>query len=192
MTKQLIQFRVCDKCPGEVEAAVTDKIMFNGSKYDLDLCERHSLELFSDMMAWADLGTKTGESSVFDRQREARAVTVKVDAPKRPVAEPEPTDVEPASAVTPIRSVIANDPDLPLTAARWNISNHANQRIELRELTLAEVLWAAERPEFSATDKTDPTLQERRRNNVAVIVNPLENLIVTAYLVDEADRKAQG
>jgi hypothetical protein len=66
--------KTCDKCPGEVRAAVTDKLMFNGSRYDIDRCEKHSLERCSAMMLWCDIGTKVGESA-FDQQVIAREVT---------------------------------------------------------------------------------------------------------------------
>lgn len=83
--------KTCDKCPGENPAAVPDKLTFNGSRYDIDLCEKDRLELLSAIMQWADIGTKTGETGIFDQQREARPVTVAVDRPAAPkVDEPEP------------------------------------------------------------------------------------------------------
>ena len=76
MAKQVIRYRTCDMPHrGEAAAAVTDKLTFNGSRYDIDLCEQHSLELVGAIMRWADVGTKTGDTGIFDQLVEARPDT---------------------------------------------------------------------------------------------------------------------
>jgi integrase len=58
------------------------------------LCERHSLELFGAMMAWLDLGSKTGEAGMFDRQVRVRPVTIDVKPAAKPAASTVVEDVE--------------------------------------------------------------------------------------------------
>lgn len=200
-TREIIRYRTCDKCaPKEVRAAVTDKLIFNGSKYEIDLCDKHSLELFSAMMAWADLGTKTGESKL-DSQQLAREVKVNLDPPKFPLSRAAEPELEPAAAtpvapVTPLRAVLADDPALPLTASRWRLTTHAEQRRVLRELTLAEVLWACERPEVTAPSKVTTGAFCRTRGRCTAVVDPLTHAVITVLTSDEAEapleRKAQG
>lgn len=203
MAKQVIRYRTCDKCTVETEAAVTDKLTFNGSKYDLDLCEKHSLELFSAMMKWLDLGTKTGDTGIWDQQRAAKVVTVNVDVKPTPAAAKAVVDV-PLTPVVPLRKVLADDPNLPLTASRWQLTKHAEQRMKDRHLSLADVLWAAEVPEWTVPSKQDDSLEVRRRGACKLVVDPLHNVIVTVIDKDEdardefvndflhRDRKAQG
>lgn len=204
MGKQVVRYRTCDKCPAEVNAAVTDKLMFNGVRYDIDLCETHSMELFSTMMAWCDLGTKVGETTRFDQQQIAREVTVDLEPKKSlfitTVVEEEP-EAEPAPpAPTPIRKVLADDPELPLTASRWTLTPHAKEKMQSRGFTLAEVLWAAERPEVSSTDK-DAAGHDRRdrqlrtRGRCTAVVDPFTDEVITVLYaagVEQTDRKAQG
>lgn len=191
MAKQVVRYRTCDRCPGEVPADVIDKVSLNGERYDLDLCKRHSLELAVMLGKWTDHGTKTGNSSTFDRQRPANPVTVDVTSTKKdPVLadiearrEQERRAAERAARVTPLRTVLAGDPTLPLTASRWNLTTHVQERMEQRNYQLRDVLWAAERPETVVPGKDGVEL--RRRGTCEVRVNADTNDIIT--VVDKGD-----
>jgi hypothetical protein len=157
-------------------------LTFNGSRYDLDLCERHSEELSVAITAWADLGTKTGETGIFDRQKTAADVTVKLSPPVPTVK------CEPKPVATPIHTALAQDPDLPLTASRWQLSAHANQQMKERGFSLADVLWAAERPDWTTSCKR---LEERRiglfehtKGGCTAVVDPHDQVVITVLYAE--------
>ena len=191
MAKQVVRYRTCDRCPGEVPADVIDKVSINGERFDLDLCTRHSLEMAVAIGKWTDHGTKTGDSSTWDRQRPANPVTVDVTSTKKdPVIadlearrEQERRASERTARVKPLRTVLANDPDLPLTASRWHLTTHVQERMEQRSYQLRDVLWAAERPETVTPGKDG--IELRRRGTCEVRVDPYSLDIIT--VVDKGD-----
>jgi hypothetical protein len=97
-------------------------------RFEIDLCEKHSLELFGALMLWLDCGSKVGEAGIFDRQVKVRPVTVDLTAPRTDVAAakaapPAPVeDVEVPTNVHPIFTPLADDPDLPRPLGAWYAS----------------------------------------------------------------------
>lgn len=188
MTKQVMQYRVCDCCPTEPPAVVTEKLQLNGARVELDLCQKCSDRLYSDFLGWADKGTPIGNGTVFDQQRQITGpVLVNLDVPKKVSDRPTVISEEMTEEPTPIAR---NQPASPPTAHRWIFTDHALERVQERNLNVDEVLFAAERPAFVYPSKTDPGLEVRTLNNVTAIVDPILFEIITAYdSASEGDRE---
>ena len=198
MTKQVMQFRICDNHPDgpDIPAVVTENLALNGAKVALDLCQDCSDELYSSYLRWADLGTPIGSGTVFDGQRKLTGpLVINLDAPKpaapdrRVVLSEEDIIDEPALVEPRPRS------KSPLTAHRWIFSDHAMDRMRERNLDVDEVLTAAERPALCTPSKHDLDLQKRKHGDVTAVVNPVTCEIITVYgpkdLDDEADSPAK-
>jgi hypothetical protein len=182
MTKQVQQYRICDRPhPREVPAVVQEKLMLNGVRWDLDLCQACSDQLHALIHDWGDCGTQAkGNISVFDAQRKITGpVTINLDAgkprPEKVILSSEDVEPEPAQVAAKPR------PAIPHTAARWVFSDHAVDRLNERELTSDEVLHAAESPATVFPDKKGEGLEIRQRGEVIAVVDPYVYEIVTAY-----------
>lgn len=70
-----------------------------------------------------------------------------------------------------------SDPEAP--ASRWTLVDHVKERAEERGFHVADILEAAEYPEIIAPDKKFPWREHRQRGEVRVVVNPLENCVIT-------------
>ncbi len=182
MTKKVEQYRVCDRPhPREVAAVVTERIMLNGVRWDLDLCQACSDQLHALIHDWGDCGTVTNaKASVFDQQRKITGpIVINLDAGK---AKPEKVvlsseDIEPEQPAPVVREL----PTIPATASRWVFSDHAIDRLREREITSDEALNAAERPEIVLPDKKQRGVEIRSRSDVVVVVDPFEDEILTVY-----------
>lgn len=183
MTKQVMQFRICDNHPDgrEVAAVVTEKLSLNGAKVELDLCQDCSNELFSTYVRWADLGTPIGSGSVFDGQRKLTGpLMIDLSAP-RPVASDRRIVVSEEDIVetAPVeRRAVSR---VPATAHRWVFIDHAIDRLNERKLDVDDVLLAAERPEKVLQSKANPDRLRHFRGNVVAVVDPYTFEIITAY-----------
>lgn len=195
MTKQVVRYSVCDKCPTETEATVTDRFSLNGFKFEIDNCDEHSAELYGLIMAWGDLGRMTGEPSVLEQRRPvAQAIDVTPRATRVADApEPEKTWSVPAK---PKRTedrpltVVPSEPGLPMTAQHWRLDPHAEEQMERRGFDLPRVLMAADKPGWMVRSTRDPRLEERKRGNLTVIVDPAERRVITVYDHTKSDSEA--
>lgn len=185
MTKRLMQFRICDKCPSETDAVVTERIGHNGETFSLDLCQKHSDALALAIAKWTDAGTRIGTASRFDARRS--------------VARPTVVDLEPLKAAAPVIDLDATPepeappvarrtlPAYPMVADRWELTSHARDRMASRRITEPQVRHAAERPEQSLPSKRNPSCELRTREGVTVVVNPFTEEVLTVYRSDEAE-----
>lgn len=78
-----------------------------------------------------------------------------------------------------------------MTAARWVITRHAEERRELRQFSLAEVLWACERPETSVPSKHDIHIQRRFRGRCCVVVDPGTFEVIPVFDPNVEDERTQ-
>jgi hypothetical protein len=174
MSGQVVIYRVCDKCSGEVAATVTDKLSLNGHRYEVDLCDEHSTALHAAVLAWAELGKKTGSPSRWDV---ARTHTGEI----RGGATPAPTRTRtPEPVEQPARLV----EELPASAARWRLSEHAEQRMTERGFTRREVLMAAERPEV-VMPPDDRGGREQKWGRCLVVVSVDAPVILTVKVAGQ-------
>ncbi len=182
MTKQVQQYRICDRPhPRDVDAVVTERLMLNGVRWELDLCQACSDQLHALIHDWGDCGTQANaKTSVFDQQRRITGpVTINLDAgkprPEKVVLSEEDLAPEAAPVVPKER------PTIPHTASRWVFSDHAIDRLREREITSDEALHAAERPEKVLPDKQQRGAEIRSRGDVVAVVDPFEDEILTVY-----------
>jgi hypothetical protein len=179
MGREVITYRVCDRCTRETVATSTDKFSLNGYRYEVDLCEEHSAMLYSQLMKWADIGKCVGEPTYIDtvsaKARSAQPVVVAPRAAK-------PTENEKAVA-----AALKRDP-LPASAERWTLTEHACQRRDERGLDMYEVLMACERPHSVTPSKKDPGMEERFRDDILVVVDPSTQRVLTCGRLN-AERK---
>ena len=179
VTKKVVHFRVCDKCERETDAVATEKVTFNGEAFTLDLCQGHSDTLHVDMDGWTRLGTKVGSSSHFGVRRLITGpVIVDLRTPTKTVGRG-------AIDEPPVPTERRQMPTYPMTASRWEISHHANERMAMRKIDTDSALHAAEAPEVTLPSKTQPGCQVRSRGAVSVVVNPVSEVILTVYPVNE-------
>lgn len=185
MSKKVEQYRVCDRPhPRDVPAAVMEKLMLNGVRWDLDLCQACSDQLHALMYEWGECGTVTNAKvSVFDQQRRITGpVVVNLDAgkarPERIVLSSEDFAPEDEDRVPPAKPAASI---LPATASRWMWADHALDRARERDLTADEVLLAAERPQTVRPSKYDQDLRLHTHGDVTAVVDPHEHAIITAY-----------
>lgn len=182
MTKKIMQYRICDKCSRDTEAVVSERIGFNGETFSLDLCQSHSDELNDDLMSWAKVGTKIGTTNKWDAKRIVTGPTlVSVEPLRKP---PTVIDVREPEPVTVTRRQL---PSYPMTAARWNVTHHAKERLDEREISIDLALFAAEAPELTRPSRYDQDCELRTRNQVTVVVDPVDESILTVYTAGEPE-----
>lgn len=169
MSQEVVTYRVCDLCPTDMEAVVTDRVTLNGYGYEVDLCREHSAELYAAVMRFADCGVLVREPSVLDKPK------VYASAPVQPRPAVEKPAVPEASEL------------LPLSALDWTLSAHAEERMEERGFTKAEVLLACAEPEVvlpPARPEVSPC-EQRKRGRCLVVVDPGVRRVVTVKVAGE-------
>lgn len=174
MSQQLVQYRVCDQCPSETEAVQTDRLSLNGFVYEIDLCATHSGMLYGQVMQWADQGTKITEPKMLDKPKvyastpaEPRALTVVPEAPTAP--------------------------EVPHTAFRWALTDHARERMVERGFTMQEVLFACESPEVVTQGSGDrANLSQHLHGRCLVIVDPVTCSVITVKVNGETKQSWQA
>jgi hypothetical protein len=180
------QITVCDRCPvgRELLATTTERFGIGESWWEIDLCQTHADALERDVQAWARLGRTSSApqtGSYFDdasKERAKRAAELRA----RQTVTTAPRFVEPVvEPVSPLRAA-----ELPVTADRWRITKHAEERMVERGFTRHDVLMAAERPELVQPAPTRPGednhCREHKRGRCMVIVDPDTNDIRTVKI----------
>ena len=149
MTKQVMQYRICDNHPDgrEVPAVVIEKLALNGARVELDLCQPCSDELYSAYCRWADIGTPIGgRGTIFDGQRKITGpLVIDLDGPEEGLR---PT-------CRAVRGGHRRGVQAGGAACRWSrhsgqswvFIDHAIDRLNERGLNVDEALLAAERPD---------------------------------------------
>lgn len=168
----MLRYRVCDECDSE-DGVRTNKININGHKYEIDTCRKCADELEDDMRRWTDIGTKTGEPSIFDTPRESVRLVL---------------DAGPSFHTPAVESAISREQrveELPATAQRWTLTDHAKERMEERGFNLRDILWAAERPETVLPNKNRPGTFSHARGGCVVIVSPDTLSVLTVKYSDQ-------
>ncbi len=178
--KQIV-FRVCDiHDDNKTHATETVKLSHNGHRYELDVCDEHSAELYGAFHSWADFGRKTGEPTVFDKPMRVAGPIVR---------SPEPETTTPVEAAATKIIEVPQCVQLPLGTDRWIITTHAWERMELRKFSREDVLLAAERPEMvqpadprSQYAKDKPHIREHKRGRCLAVVDPDDCVILTVKI----------
>ena len=184
MANELIKYRVCDKCPKDTVATETHKLHLNGYRYDIDLCERHAAALYVAVMKWASIGTLVGEPTVFDKPRTLSAPVSLSNLPPR-VTPPQ----EPLRALESTTQA----PGVPVAdfADRWFITLHARQRMQERNINLADALRAAEYPNTVTPSAKIDGYYEHVRDGTLVVVH-MDKIITVAHAASSGRSEANG
>jgi hypothetical protein len=185
LARVLVKVKVCDRCPkGKEKTAVsTERFTWQGSDYELELCQTHLDMLTRELGAWLRLAKDC--TSIWQAAWE----------PSRPAVRTEATVLRPATAGTFLPSseesklrATLSEPGLPDTARNWNWTTHAEERLRERGerygFTRNDVLWAVERPEW--VTRTDDGLEHRTRGKVRAVVDVDTQVIITIKVSESA------
>lgn len=168
-TRQVLKYRVCDRCKSEREAETTHKFGLDGYVFEIDLCSDHSAELYGQLMGWGDHGTLKSEPTIFDRARPVKAVVI---------------NREPAPVVALPRT------DVDDYATEWHVTKHAEERAHERNVHVDAMLRAAQRPQSVTPSSRIVGASVRERDGVAAVVKG--HRILTTYSTVNEDQLTRG
>lgn len=186
MARETVVYKVCDyPHKRDVVATHTDRVVLNGFKYDIDLCQKHHDELEATVGRWTELGTLKGQPTVFDTAPAPRSITLP-QAPRK--------QVDPVAEELRRAAAMGREP-LPPTAERWLVNDHAAQRMRERGVDLYEVLMAAERPEQDIPapprGPDRPHVRERLRGDVKLFVDVDRAEVLTVARPSQSTRNPE-
>lgn len=182
MAKVVKEVRVCDKC--ETQGVTVHKVTVDGTEYILELCSADSAAFTTALSKWLDLGQQVehyrrftdGDLSDGRRIAELRAR----DAARRADLERVKHDAPAAQRVAE-----ANARKGIPGAARWDMTAHARERMELRGYSAVDVFLAVTAPEHRVSQ---PWKGKGRavyvRGECKVVASELDGMIITVLSRD--------
>lgn len=187
MAKQIIKSTTCDRCFIERPATTTVQFCFGDGTYVLDLCDQHAELWEQDLLAWVRLARDADKPHTEDPAKRAWTPGARY-APKvaipdlPPVFRHEEPDVTPWDGPEPI---LDPRPDRS-NGETWTFSTHAEERMQQRNVTATEALWAATNPKTRRPGR-EPELTVHEADDIKVVVNERRKVIVTVSRKDLDD-----
>lgn len=202
MAQKLVKFKACDRCPlnkKPVPATRTIRFGFGDTFWDIDVCELHGHQLERDLYGWGRLGRvveqqQLGRMFGSDYSANARRLSElrsEQHREDRAVDDARRSELAAATGTELLARVQGPQPAAPEDAGEYVFTEHALMRLEEREISAINALWAASSPKLRRPARQQGLIIHER-DGVKVVLNPQTKAIITVAIADNTNGKAAG
>lgn len=157
------------------------RFCLEGEETVLELCDDAADRFLADMYKWEKIGQEAGPH----KSASSRPSRYIVPIPKRVSQEVIDHDNRSADGYVPALMAVHSS-QVPPGSDDWFFTSHALERLQQRDVTGGEVLWAAVHP-HRITEGSLPGTKKHKRGDVIAVVENGHKRIVTCYRLGRSE-----